>query len=69
MYLSVSHALGIGELNLNLTGTVKANYFIENCTDQSVLEPMKLTPMGVISASLAKEINKPMWVIFEMLQN
>jgi hypothetical protein len=25
---------------------------------------MKLTSMGVISPSLAKEINKPMWVIF-----
>jgi hypothetical protein len=25
--------------------------------------------MGVISPSLAKEINKPTWVIFEMLQN
>jgi hypothetical protein len=30
---------------------------------------MKLTPMGVISPSLAKEINKPTWVIFVILQN
>ena len=37
---------------------VTANYFIVNCTDQSLLEPMKLTPMGVISPILAKEINK-----------
>jgi hypothetical protein len=30
---------------------------------------MKLTPMGVISPSLAKEIKKATRVIFKMLQN
>jgi hypothetical protein len=60
---------GIGSALYDFYSNVTANYFIVNCTDQSLLEPMKLTPMGVISPSLAKEINKPTWVIFDMLQN